>query len=402
MIDSFDDYAASLRQFIDVQAVDSLAQAPGSPAGDDRAFNELALSLFRLQYASVPPYRLLCDSLQRVPGDVTHWTEIPAVPTRAFKDLDFSSLAAGERTTVFHSSGTTGQRPSRHFHNASSLAIYEASLWPWFRAHLLGDLGDGEARDGAAGPEEALVPGSIRLVFLTPPVAQAPHSSLVHMFAAIQSHFRDSDARFAGQADAAGGWTLDVDRVWPALSDALAHDQPVALLGSAFSFVHLLDQLIGRGLSWALPAGSRVMETGGYKGRSQVLAQTGLHGLMTERLGIPSSHIAGEYGMSELSSQAYDRAIGPKGVVRVECERSNPERCFRFPPWARARIVSPETGREVEGDQRGLLRLVDLANMRSVLAVQSEDVAVRRGTGFAIMGRAAQAEPRGCSLAADL
>ena len=73
-------------------------------------------------------------------------------------------------------------------------------------------------------------------------------------------------------------------------------------------------------------------------------------------------------------------------------------RVFQFPPWARAQIVSPETGREVAEGETGLIRVFDLANVRSVMAIQTEDFGVRRGGGFELIGRAALAEPRGCSL----
>ena len=125
------------------------------------------------------------------------------------------------------------------------------------------------------------------------------------------------------------------------------------------------------------------METGGYKGRSRSLPGAELHALITRYLGIPHSHIVCEYGMSELSSQAYDWRL------RVaEPGSQNETRVFRFPPWARARVISPETGGEV----------CDLANVRSVMVVQTEDLAVRRGDGFELIGRAEWADPRGCSL----
>ena len=73
-------------------------------------------------------------------------------------------------------------------------------------------------------------------------------------------------------------------------------------------------------------------------------------------------------------------------------------RLFRFPPWARVQIVSPETGQEVGEGETGLIRVFDLANVRSVMAVQTEDLGVRQGDGFALVGRASLAEPRGCSL----
>ena len=75
-------------------------------------------------------------------------------------------------------------------------------------------------------------------------------------------------------------------------------------------------------------------------------------------------------------------------------------RIFHFPPWVRAQVISPETGREVGEGETGLIRVFDLANVYSVMAIQTEDLGVRRGNGFDLLGRAAMAEPRGCSLAA--
>ncbi|HEY2082585.1 MAG TPA: hypothetical protein VGI88_07345, partial [Verrucomicrobiae bacterium] len=154
--------------------------------------------------------------------------------------------------------------------------------------------------------------------------------------------------------------------------------------GTAFSFVHLLDYLAEKNLRFTLPPGSRVMETGGYKNRSRFLPKAELHALIVERLGVPASEILCEYGMSELGSQAYAAGGGD----------------FHFPPWARAQVISPETGREVRDGETGLLRICDLANVFSAMAIQTEDLAIRRGDGFELIGRAALAEPRGCSLMA--
>ena len=60
------------------------------------------------------------------------------------------------------------------------------------------------------------------------------------------------------------------------------------------------------------------------------------------------------------------------------------------------------SGREVADGETGLVRIFDLANVFSVLAVQTEDLAIRRGDGFELLGRAAAAEPRGCSLMSPL
>jgi len=71
---------------------------------------------------------------------------------------------------------------------------------------------------------------------------------------------------------------------------------------------------------------------------------------------------------------------------------------LRFPPWCRVQFISPETGREVAEGESGLLRIFDLANVRSVMAIQTEDLGARRGDGFELSGRVPAAEPRGCSL----
>ncbi len=137
------------------------------------------------------------------------------------------------------------------------------------------------------------------------------------------------------------------------------------------------------------------METGGYKGRSRNLPRVELHALITRYLGIPPSHIDREYGMSELSSQAYDCVAG-RHALRFNASTLQP--LFLFPPWAQALVVSPETGREIAEGETGLIQVCDLANVRSVLVIQTEDLAARRGNGFELLGRAELAEPRGCSL----
>jgi hypothetical protein len=169
------------------------------------------------------------------------------------------------------------------------------------------------------------------------------------------------------------------------------------VVGTAFSFVHLLDYF-GERKRFGLPPGSRVMETGGYKGRARQIPKDELHVLITRCFGVPPSNIVCEYGMSELSSQAYDAVVDPAGAGPREPGQS-PWR-FRFPPWARVQLVSPETGKEVAESETGLIRVWDLANVRSVMAIQTEDIGIRRAAGFELIGRVSRAEPRGCSLMA--
>src|SRR5665213_2414806 len=141
-------FAARLRELI---------SRPRSAIGDSQ-FNGLALELFALQFQNNFAYRKICEVRKLTPQVVEHWTQISAVPSAAFKELELTSLAPDERTAAFHSSGTTEQKPSRHFHNAASLAVYETSLWPWFVTNVQPDLKSEIS--------------NFNLVILTPPPAQ--------------------------------------------------------------------------------------------------------------------------------------------------------------------------------------------------------------------------------------
>lgn len=351
------------------QEVHAFITQPRAGAADGESFNRLALRLFAFQHEEILLYKRVCQGRGINPESIRDWRQIPALPTSAFKEFAVSSLPEGERTRTFHSSGTTGHVPSRHFHDAMSMALYEASLLPWFERHFPGE--------------------SARFLFLTPPAGQAGHSSLIHMFETVRQKLAAEDSLYAGRLEADGSWSLDFDGLAASAAKAMADNRPLTVLGTAFSFVHWLDHLAVNKSKLRLPAGSRVMETGGYKGRSRAVARPELRRLITKFLGVPEPNIVTEYGMCELSSQAYDGIAGdarPGGGV------------FQFPPWARTQIVSPETGAVVPVGETGLLRVFDLANIRSVMAIQTEDLAVRREDGFELLGRAAAIEARGCSL----
>src|SRR5689334_10085518 len=171
----------------------------------DHEFGDLAIELFYLQRGQNPAYRKLCDirDLQRI----VDWPDIPAMPAEAFKDLEVSCIPCPDRTTVFFSSGTTEQRPSRHFHNRSSLAVYKASALAWFRTNLpIGSTVPHASTLQSAGVHTRL---ALRGVALTPSTAQAPNSSLVHMFDTLRRNQKFSRFDFTGKSDPTGAWRLD-------------------------------------------------------------------------------------------------------------------------------------------------------------------------------------------------
>jgi hypothetical protein len=219
--------------------------------------------------------------------------------------------------------------------------------------------------------------GTAPIVALMPSPAEAPHSSLSFMLGELGATFVWGD-----------GWIE-----WLAAQIATQR-APCTLFGTAFAWVRFFDAVPER---FGLPAGSIVLETGGFKGRSREVSREELYALFTERLGVPPTHCVSEYGMSEMASQFYDSTLRDymNGIQRAARKVA--------PPTVRTRLLDPVTGEDAALSEPGLLTHYDLANLNSVLAIQTEDmgIAAKDGDGFHLIGRAPGAILRGCSLTAE-
>lgn len=362
----------------------------------DKKWNDLALKLFNLQAEFVQPYKNLCK--YRFKGDFSNVrfdniAQIPSVPTIAFKEFEVTSLGVEERNHVFYSSGTTYDKPSRHFHSEFSLRIYEESLKLWFSHCVISGLKRNQNLSNDCGDQLNSLQGNARqsrfnFIFLTPPPEVVPHSSLVHMFRTLQTEFGDANSAFLGIAENQTSWKIDYHKFQEKLNSLSSNSIPI-ICGTAFNYVHLIEHFEESGVKFQLPQDAVIFETGGYKGRSREIPKHELYRKIAKIFGINEDRIVSEYGMSELSSQAYDIILN---------ERSIQERKYRFPPWAKFLIVSPETKEPVGLNETGILRIYDLANVYSVFAIQTDDLAINLGDGFMLVGRAGAVEARGCSL----
>jgi Acyl-protein synthetase, LuxE len=355
-------FSAHLRELIEA--------APERLSQEDQ-FNAEAKELFALQFESNLPYRRYCEFVGVSPHAIESWRQIPALPTTAFKEYEVTSIPEADRQLFFQSSGTTSGNRGRHYHFQQSLRLYECSLLAWFRTRVL-----------------ANADRRFRILSLTPPLEIAPNSSLVHMFETIGREHGSPQNLFAGTLAADGGWQVDCGAAAKFIDASRARSEAVLMVGTAFNYVHFIDALAERNINVKLPPGSRVLETGGYKGRSRAIPRSQLHSDLSRAFGVESSQIITEYGMSELSSQAYS----------IPHEADAPSLFFEFPPWARVQVISPETGRRAGEGCSGLIRVVDLANVWSAMAIQTEDLGIDHGGQFEMSGRASAAEPRGCSL----
>jgi hypothetical protein len=362
------------------QVADFLGRA--EPGADGEAeLERLALQVFAFQFEAIAPFQRLCRSQGATPERVTSWRQIPAVPAEAFKVY---SLFAGEVTEIertFRSSGTTDPSRSSQAHfSRAGLELMDAAV--------------------AAGARRALFPEGqrARVLVLAPSPEQAPHMIMVHGMAHLMKTFGLPGSRFM-----LGPKGLDFDELWRELDGCQRENVPVALFGSSFGFVHFFDWLEAQGKKLALPDGSRLMDAGGYKGRSREIGRAQFVTWAAAMCGVPATRVVNLLGMTELASQLYDQV-----AVRGGGEAG--ARCKLGPPWVRTLVVDPrrrgpDGPEEVAVGELGLLRHLDLANVERPLVVQSEDVGryVLAGgvKGFEILGRAKGAEPRGCSLSAE-
>ena len=329
--------------------------------GADGDFDGLAAAAARFGYERVEPYRRLCDRRGVTPAMLDDWRAAPAVPTSAFKSL---RLAAAEPLETFRSSGTTrgAERRSVHYHPYPDL--YRTVIDATFPAACL---------PGSAG--------RLPILSLIPDRAIAADSSLSFMAA----HVFERHAA-PGSAWAASGSGIDLDLACRWLR-ARAEGEAILVLATALALVLLLDRLEDEaGGAIRLPPGSRVFETGGFKGRTLKTTPDAVRQRARALLGLSPDAVVREYGMTELTSQAYSRPGGER---------------LRTPPWMPFRVLDPDTLEEVEDGQTGLLAFFDLANLGSVCHVLTEDLGVREGDAFRLLGRASGAELRGCSLTAE-
>ena len=329
------------------------------------AFESLALRLFAHQYRFNPAFQRYAQAMGRTPRTVKRWEDIPAVPINAFKDLTLSCEPPENCERTFMTSGTT--RPEvRGRHHHPHLRVYDRSMVLNFGQRFM--QGQTQMAMGVLFPTEALM----------------PNSSLAHYLALALAHFGAPGSGYL--VDGGGLW---VDRLCAMLAEAQASGQPLALLGASYSLVHAMDALHERGLRFQLPAGSRVLDTGGFKGQSREMAPADFYAQITHTWGVPASHCINMYGMTELSTQFYDN-----GNAVLPAVKSGPH-------WIRTRVVDPLTGVAVPRGQTGVLAHCDLGNFNAVTTILTEDVGVATEGGFLLLGRAQGAEAKGCSMAVD-
>ncbi len=310
----------------------------------EQEFEREALELFRFQAEHCAPFREYLGLVGCDVEAVQSLSEVRYMPIELFKSRDVY-CATTPPAKIFTSSATTGSIPSRHM--MSDLGIYEAAFTAGFE-HFYGAV------------EQWGIYG------LLPSYLEREGSSLIYMV-----------DKLIEKAGSGGFYLHNHDQL---LEDMAADPKPKILLGVSYALLDLVES--------HSPKLERtvVMETGGMKGRREELLKERLHELLSHGFGVDKIH--SEYGMAELTSQAYSRGGNS----------------FMAPPWMRVslREVNDPFSFSTAAGSRGAINIIDLASRYSCAFIETQDMGqLLPGGEFTLEGRVESSEVRGCNLLVD-
>ncbi len=344
----------------------------GVDHNDEKGFNELSLRAFELQYNHIPVYQRYCQRRGISPQEISSWDQVPALPTDVFKEVDFS-LFPDQTMRTFMTSGTSNIREQ------GKVQYDEGGL----------NLMDATIKTAASS---MLFPDGIRtvLLILAPPPKIAPHMVMVYGMNRLIEYFGLPQSRFLIEEIG-----FDIKSLIQALQSAEEKGTPVAICGGSFGFVNFFDYCMSKGIKFHLPAGSRCLDAGGFKGRSREVGRKEFLDLCEEVLGVKRGFCVNLLGMTEISSQYYDNTL------KDHVQGLNEKRAKSIPPWTRVQVVDPDTLEPLPPGEIGLLKHFDLANRGHICAIQTDDLGRIVPGGFEVYGRARDDGSRGCSLSID-
>lgn len=338
--------------------------------GYEQDFNTLSLQLFNYQFQYNLPYKKYCQTKKRTPLTVKHWLQIPPMPIQGYKELTLSCEPADETEAVFMTSGTTNpEQKGRNYH--PTLRVWDTSMKYPFKQFVMPDV------------------EKLTMLVLSPADDLHKNSSLSRYLSKAVANFGTENSKFLFKENG-----LDMAGLMIELEKCEQNQEPVLLIGATFAYVHILDYLQAEKLHFQLAEGSRIFDTGGFKGQSREVDMEELYQQFQAFFHVSRSKCINMYGMTELSSQLYDQTILSSFKGEVIYDKTGPA-------WVRTVILDPETLTPVEKGTKGVIAHFDLANWNSCLAILTQDEGVQTDNGFQLLGRIKGSEARGCSIAVD-
>ncbi len=314
-------------------------------------FEALSIEIFNYQYEHNAIYRKYCDLTIRDINTIKQLHEIPFLPIQFFKSQQITT-GNFEAEAVFESSGTTGSINSKHY--VKDLNWYTKSFLEGF------DLFYGNIEDYC-------------ILGLLPSYLERKNASLVYMVDALIKKSNN---------ELSGFHLYDHKKLHEIIKSNEENKQKTLLIGVSYALLDFAENFPMK-LNNTI-----VMETGGMKGKREEMTKQALHQVLINQFEVAQIH--SEYGMTELLSQAYSFGNG----------------IFSTPPWMKILLRSEDNPLQTfqsilkeHRTQRGVVNVIDLANIDSCCFIATEDTGINYADGrFEITGRLNNSDIRGCGL----
>lgn len=308
------------------------------------AFNIVLHKILQFQLNNNAIYQQWCNHIRFSFNESITINQIPFLPISLFK-IHTVTTTQFNATHVFESSGTTTSVNSKHL--IKDIAIYEQSFMQCFEK-IYGNIDD------------------YCIIGLLPSYLERNSSSLVYMV----NHWIKNSSFIES-----GFYLNEFNQLAEVLQKVESKQQKTLLIGVTFGLLDFVEQF-----SFPLQH-TIVMETGGMKGRRTEMTRNEVHAILKNAFQIIEVH--SEYGMTELLSQAYSTGNG-----RFVC-----------PPWMKVVVRSEDDPLQINLTGRGVLNIIDLANLYSCSFIATDDVGtVYEDGSFEVHGRIDNSDIRGCSL----
>jgi len=329
-------------------------------------FNDLAMDLFSFQYANNELFREFCDAKNVRPGDVTNWADVPSVYNDVFKTHLVASFPLEQSVMGCLTGGTTSlTQRGRIFRDEDGKKLVFTANRIMTGAYLFPDFEQGKR---------------CRILILAPSPEFAPSMGMAIGMQQTIEAFGTEDSLFLLKRSG-----IDVQKLIEVLRESEETGIPVALIGATSAYVYFFQACRRDGRTFKLPAGSRVCDGGGYRGRFGVVTRDDYYDMVEEILGVPNHYCVNTLGEAETATNLFDDALRRHVLGLPSQKRTRP-----IPPWSRVVALSVDDLSVLPDGEVGLLAHWDLANVPTVLAVLTDNLGYTTdgGNGCEMVGRA--------------
>lgn len=326
---------------------------------DEDGFNRIALREFELQFHTIEPYREYCGKKGISPGQATHWKDIPAVPSLAFKKFVMASFSVEKAEHAYFTSGTTDpERKGKIFRDKGAVRLINAANTLLTRQYVFPDI------------------ERMKILLMTPSPEMAPGIGIAIGLEQVRKEFGTPESTYLISRSG-----LNVELLLRSIIEAEKTGEPLALIGSTPGFIYFFHACEKEDLRFHLPPGSRVCDGGGYLGQFGECSKEEYFEKCRRILGVEEQYCVNVLGMGEISTNFFDN------VLKDHLEGKNRERHKVIPPWTRLEVVDINNFANLPVGETGLLKHYDLVNRSMVLGVQTDNLGFATGDGFEIIGR---------------